>query len=396
MAENLIILLEKLKSIRTYLIKIGPARRTGDILVTKKEEAKCVLHEYNQYLEQLSKSELSKGQSSLLNKACEEIENLYAEIESLCKESISKEEQPSHSKLIMTSENFDLKIALNLLNKMNDETQNTKQLIEGIEYYDTVLTDKECKRKLVQFVLKSRLSERAKLAMLPDYQTVSDLVKDMRKLLLPRKGHTALQTKLQQCKQNDKSISDFGRELSELFVDLTISQAEGNTKNYNILRPLNEKMAIKKFADGLRNRRLSTIIASRNFNSLSEAIQSAQDEEVSGPGTSSMEVMGMYKHSYQSSRRVQRGRYIDRRGLRNSIYRGRSQHYGQVGYYQRPQMTSSSNDRFRGGFRSRGRFNGSRTRGFSTQKNSMNVITTDPIDSEKQSDNQSLAHFFRA
>ncbi|XP_026317668.1 uncharacterized protein LOC113230683 [Hyposmocoma kahamanoa] len=113
----------------------------------------------------------------------------------------------------------------------------------------------------------------------------------MRKQLLPRKSASAIQMKLQTCKQNERTVADFGKEISELFADLTITQSDGNSDHYNVLRPLNENYAIKRFADGLRNRRTSTIIAARDFNTLKDAIQAAQDEEITI--ISSADVMGM-------------------------------------------------------------------------------------------------------
>ncbi|KAF9797300.1 hypothetical protein SFRURICE_006282 [Spodoptera frugiperda] len=44
---------------------------------------------------------------------------------------------------------------------------------------------------------------------------------------------------------------------------------------------VNEKQAIKQFSDGLRNRRIRRIISARNYSSLKDAIQAAQDEETS-------------------------------------------------------------------------------------------------------------------
>ncbi|CAG9115832.1 unnamed protein product [Plutella xylostella] len=72
-------------------------------------------------------------------------------------------------------------------------------------------------------------------------------------------------------------------------TDLTISQSDDNPEAYGVLKPLNEKTAIKRFSDGLRSSRLSTIIAARNYSSLSEAIQAAKDEETMS--TSSSEVL---------------------------------------------------------------------------------------------------------
>ncbi|KAH9635596.1 hypothetical protein HF086_012265 [Spodoptera exigua] len=74
--------------------------------------------------------------------------------------------------------------------------------------------------------------------------------------------------------------------LTELFVDLTITQSEGKEEVFKILKPINEKQAIKSFAEGLRNRRLSTLISARNYTSLKDAVQAAVDEETSSPSTS--------------------------------------------------------------------------------------------------------------
>lgn len=74
-------------------------------------------------------------------------------------------------------------------------------------------------------------------------------------------------------------------------MNLTIPQADGNTENYNVLMPVNEKQAIKQFSDGLRNRRLSTLIADGNFSSLKDAIQAAKDKETLSPCTTGGEEM---------------------------------------------------------------------------------------------------------
>lgn len=87
--------------------------------------------------------------------------------------------------------------------------------------------------------------------------------------------------------QNNMSISEYGNKLSELFIGLTIAQADGNEKACEILRPINEKLAIKRFSDGLRNRRLSTIISARNYLDLKDAVRAAEDEELAQPSSSS-------------------------------------------------------------------------------------------------------------
>lgn len=193
-------------------------------------------------------------------------------------------------------DNFELKTALHLLPVISDDKTSVKQLIDNIQYYNSLLTKPECKKNLIKFILKSRLSQSAKLRLKDDYTSVEALIRDMQMELLPKKGAAAIQNKLQKTRQNEMPIVDYGKLITELFVDLTISQADGNTECYNILKSINEKQAIKQFSDGLRNRRIGTIISARNYSSLKDAIQAAQDEETSSSAAG--EVMGMSNYSY--------------------------------------------------------------------------------------------------
>lgn len=400
MAEELALLLNELKAIRTYLIKIGPSRRQGNILIVKKGEANQVLLKFNAYLELPKKS----SETSLISKISSEFSHLYSDIISLCSQSIVEEEVFADP-ITMSEETFDLKLALSLLPVMTDNEDNTKQLIESIEYYSSVLSKQGCKNKLIAFVLKSRLSQQAKLKLLSNYDNVDELIKDMRKLLLPRKSHTALQTKLQQCRQNNKTISDFGKEISELFVDLTISQADGNQKSYDVLRPLNEKQAIKRFADGLRDRRLSTIISARNYNSLTDAIQGAQDEEVQ---STTSEIIGTYKpnNRFYRGNRTQRGHFRGR-SFNNST-RGRGQQTSRGAPGQRSQGPYYSRYNHRGhGFQNRGKSGNNRGNYYSRNNNmhcmslaseheTTSVPGRSPVtERAPESNTDSLNHFFR-
>ena len=57
----------------------------------------------------------------------------------------------------------------------NDEVS-IKQLIDNIEYYDSLLKDTACKQNLINFVLKSRLSQEAKIKLNAKYDTVNGLI----------------------------------------------------------------------------------------------------------------------------------------------------------------------------------------------------------------------------
>ncbi|XP_063635032.1 uncharacterized protein LOC134805716 [Cydia splendana] len=182
----------------------------------------------------------------------------------------------------MAKPSFDVKTAIALLPVMTGQEDTTKQLIDGILMYSSILNS-ETQQVLIDFVLKTRLSSSAKLRLKTSYSSVELLVTDMRTFLLPKKSSESIQAQLYRARQGRRTIEAFGAEIEDLFVNLTISQADGNDSRYDILRPLNGKSAIKRFADGLADPKLSTIISSRQFTSLPEAIRTAIDEHSSSP-----------------------------------------------------------------------------------------------------------------
>lgn len=387
-------LCEEIKNVRTYLIKIGPSRRQGQILKTKLDEANKILEKYNSYVDtikiQINLGKLTSDEVKEVNRQCDVFKLHYNDVLILCTEKqISSESEEN-------MEEFNLKTALTLLPLMSDDEVSTKQLIDSIEYYGVMLQKPECKANLIKFILKNRLSQSAKLKLDTDYSSIEDLVQDMRKQLLPRKSATAIQSRLQNLRQNEKTIADFGKEITELFVDLTISQADGKKESYNVLKPLNEKFAIKKFADGLRNRRLSTIIAARDFTSLKDAVQAAQDEEVSsGP---SGEVMSMYRsrnNNYGSSRG--KSNYFNR-GYRGNTFQVRGNpHF--TGFRPPRYFTSQHYSNRRGGrFATQAARRGNRGRGkFNSNFSRRNINSmTSENDKDHESNDDSLNHFFRA
>ncbi|XP_063367642.1 uncharacterized protein LOC134656055 [Cydia amplana] len=182
----------------------------------------------------------------------------------------------------MAKPSFDVKTAIALLPVMTGQEDTTKQLIDGIIMYSSIINS-ETQQVLIEFVLKTRLSSSAKLRLKTSYTSVELLIADMRTFLLPKKSSESIQAQLYRARQGRRTIEAFGAEIEDLFVNLTISQADGNDSRYDILRPLNEKSAIKRFADGLADPKLSTIISSRQFTSLPEAIRTAIDEHSSSP-----------------------------------------------------------------------------------------------------------------
>lgn len=274
--DKLKLIQKELTDIKVYLRKLGPDRRNkGDILQNKVTEAKELFAESVKIIkvvnEKFSNDEISHDDVEEIIEIKGTIHTLYIEILEYF------DTTPTTTLSKMTT--FDLKVAVSLLPVLDGNEEKTRQLIDAIQLYESMIDDVG-KTNLINFVLKTRFNQNAKLRLSQTYATVRALVEDMRKHLLTRKSDTALQSKLINTIQGNKSVENFGKELEELFIELTISQAEGNNNAYAVLKPINERNAIKRFADGLRDKKLSTIIAARNFDTLKDAIRSALDEEL--------------------------------------------------------------------------------------------------------------------
>lgn len=294
--------------IKDYLVKLGPVRRQQDLGIRKINEAKVLYSKLESILSvlhiQIESEQISTSDITLVHKIISDIHQIFAKITKL-----SSESEPLNIELtkMATKSDFDIKTAIALLPVMTGQESVTNSLINSIELYSKMISDTS-QSQLIEFVLKTRLSSNAQLRLKSQYSKVDDLLTDMRTHLIQKKSEVALQSKLHQSRQGNRSIESFGSELEELFVNLTIAQSNGDSNAFQYLKPINERIAIKRFADGLSDRRLSTIIAARQFDSLPKAIRTAMDEQSM---SSSFEVMHVRRH------KSFRGR-----NYRNNTFRG--------------------------------------------------------------------------
>ncbi|KAL3287046.1 hypothetical protein HHI36_001532 [Cryptolaemus montrouzieri] len=172
------------------------------------------------------------------------------------------------------NDSFDLKTAL--LPPIDSVDENSiRQRIDAIELYEECL-NADGKKILTYYVLKTRLSQNAKLHLNISYASNADIVKDLRSKVLTKYSATTLSVELHNPKTNSKSVNEFGRMIEELMVDSTISQSEGDADAAKILTATNEKIAINSFTNSLRNTKLRTIIKYRNYTKFSDAIAAAE------------------------------------------------------------------------------------------------------------------------
>lgn len=222
--------------------------------------------------------------------------------------------------------------------------------------------------------------------MSKSYETLESLIVDLKKHFLTKQSHIAIQTKLQNCKQNNKSLDEFASEIEELLVNLTISQADGNDECYKVLKPLNEKIAIQKFAEGLRNKKSSIIISARNFEFLKDAIQVAKDEQF-GSSTENGVFFGRYRGGKG------RQNYNNNTSF-NSRAKYRTQYNASQGNAATGERRGQRNPAHRGQYRGRynGNNRGNRGKNFNSRNNKNIFLTQQNADDGEREQKQ----FFRS
>ncbi|KAF5276014.1 hypothetical protein FQA39_LY00810 [Lamprigera yunnana] len=90
----------------------------------------------------------------------------------------------------------------------------------------------------------------------------------------------ALVAQLQQTKEGNLNIDEYGKSIESLMADLTIAQAGDNGEAIATFREANETITIDVFTRGISNQEVRTVTRARNFKSLSEAINTAKEESV--------------------------------------------------------------------------------------------------------------------
>lgn len=338
------------------------------ILLTLEKNFQSIKHKFNEQANSAESIEEARNLTSLIEKLINDTKKILDErLQIYSTLAINVDSQQVTLKTNFDSSNrnsqtinmaFDLKTATSLLPVMDDKENTTKQLIDAIELYDSML-DNANKKLLTNFVLKTRLSQAAKIRLQNSYMSNQLLIQDMRKHLITKQSASSLSIMLHNARQNHKSIDDFGKDIEELMLNLTISQSDGKPESVTILRETNEKLAINSFANGLRDSELRTIVKSRNFLSLKDAISAAKDENNSKPGTSN--------HVFHFNR----GRNFCRGNLRtqNSKFKhGNNNRFGNSGNfhnnYNRNQFQNSQNYSTRARPNSHTQFRQNRSRNF--------------------------------
>lgn len=249
--------------------------------------------------------------------------------------------------------NFDIKIALNLITKFDGKNETLEELINNVEYYDSILSNTE-KPKLIDFVLKQRLTRQQRLKLNSSYESSSSLIADIRSYLLPSPTPQILNRRISTAKQGNRSILDYGRYLERLLEQMTIAQSEGTEQNQRILRAANEPNTVISFVEGLNDQDVRNAVRARNITGIRDAIQVAIEQDMIQAGHRENEKIFTFKRNSRGHYKGQnnRGNNNNNRGKGNYGNRGNSNSYSNRGSY--------NNNRGRGNYNNRGNGNNGR------------------------------------
>lgn len=375
--------IERRSDVEVVNRKVGTANKLGNKFNALKKEFNSkvheavLVHEVKAYVERIDK--IIVNVRTILDDRLQSCSN-KSEIE---------------SKISKMDEKFDLRTASSLLPVMDGTEIVTKRLIEAIELYDSLL-DEQGKVLLTTYVLKARLTPSAKIRLKTEYRSNADLVRDISAYCLTKQSASSLSHKLNNARQGGKSIDEFGKEVEDLLVNLTISQADGNVEAMQILTNVNEKIAINAFATGLHNSELRTIIKARNYPSLGEAIRGAKDEE---PSKSSQIFHIRGRGNFRSTNRGHfRGHFNQRPNAQSNRTQYSNNNRGRNNNYYNNSRGRSQNQTVRGySSNRRGNSNGFQSRSYNYRSNgSVYTVSAEHNQSDQQPLTSTDDRFFRA
>ncbi|KAI4471958.1 hypothetical protein MML48_1g07529 [Holotrichia oblita] len=283
---------EQLKTFKSNRIKDNQEVRANIDFTNKK------LKEFEQILLQFRKLEADISIQKLDVNIVEQIKEYVAAIETII-EQVRKILDDRLNININMAEDFCLKTAGSLLPSMDGTEETTKQLIDSIRLYADLLKTDHMKY-LINYVLKTRLSENAKVRLNSKYDSIDLLLKDLRDNFVTVKSASTLSYQLHQAHQLNKSLDEFGSEVEQLLSNLTLAQANGNDEALQTLRPVNEQIAISSFCNGLKNHELRTIVKARNCKTLKEAISTAKNEDRNKPSSSNIFHFNRHRNPHQN------------------------------------------------------------------------------------------------
>lgn len=183
------------------------------------------------------------------------------------------------SKNIKTIMPFDSKVALKIIPSMKDK-DDLHRFCRCVDIVWKPLVEKNDKKFCLDIIISKLEKSAYDVVRYRDFENWPDLKKALENKFVKRRSQGIVSTELISLVQTN-DVSSFSDKIEALLGELNeICIFNQGVDNVDVIMELNERTALSSFVNGL-NEPLSTIVKARNFESLSDAIQQAIEEEIS-------------------------------------------------------------------------------------------------------------------
>lgn len=274
-----------------------------------------------------------------INKYLEAIGNILEErltVSSIQKSSCSSEENFSDIKKM----DFDFKIASQIIPEFSGESDKVIDFIDTVEYYHDSLKDDDNKNALLKLILKTKLKGKAKNSIISTPNSFIELKTILIDRFKKRTTLASIQYALGNCKQLEKTVSNFASEIESLINELNLlCITPQNVNARETVLQLNDQQGLNAFKSGLKKDIQTVVLASR-VDTFTKAVEIALDTEISlGHST-------QFSHNnvYNINRRRARGRNrYPRNSFRGNFRENQDRTYHNNNYNSRNNYYSSNN-----------------------------------------------------
>lgn len=291
--ENCAKLIEEVRKILATFIK-NPARvYSAKNILNKSTKLKEIYIEFNKSLEIL------KTSKSIPKENIDDLHSKFNDIYCKTKSILDKKSREIYNESIKNQEDsdidsdsssitennikmakFDLVTAIKILPEFSGETKDLDNFLKITEIYEKSLKSEE-KENLIEFIWHARLTQKArnKLATTSAPKTFAELKQKLQGVFKTSDTPQRIHTQLSHIKQHNLRVKDYADKILALVENLNNLQiTELGESNREIIKQLNDGIALNTFQNGLKEPLKTTILAAR-CKTLTEAISLAEQTE---------------------------------------------------------------------------------------------------------------------
>lgn len=182
----------------------------------------------------------------------------------------------------------ELSTLLKSVDSFSGATKNVKldfdKFCNAVELINDVVKDDKSSNKLFMRLLKNKLYDSAyEIVRYKDFESWVQLKAALSMRFVQRRSQGVVASELVNfCQSKNADVRNYASKIQSLLDELNeICISNQGFQSAPIIQVYNENLALNSCQNGLRNPNLKTVVKSKNFSKLSDAIEKALDEEVS-------------------------------------------------------------------------------------------------------------------